>query len=179
MRGTGWALFSLLLVDRTPPVNNEPLPPAPVSTRPPPSATWTAQSTRVSATAVSLRALGAKTHANWIFFRLPFDTTDRARIRSASFTPHASRDTNVGAFRVGGVCVTMPSSGPVDAWALYTTSGIGWTERFSSHGAAPTFDPTILAINVPTRVANHVACGRDYELLRPETWTLDISWEER
>jgi hypothetical protein len=174
MRGTGWALFGLLLVDTTTEIKNEELPPAPPSLQRSPGA----HSVRLTATAVRLRALGARTHANWIFFRLPFETTDRTRIRSATFTPHASRDTNVGAFRIGGVCLTTPSSGPVEAWALYTTSGIGWTERFSSHGAAPTFDPTIVAINVPTRVANHVACGRDDALLLPETWSLDVSWEE-
>jgi hypothetical protein len=175
MRGTGWALFALLLVDTTAgEMKNEALPRAPPAG---PRSRGT-HSVRLTATAVHLRALGVRTHANWIFFRLPFDTTDRTHIRSVAFSPHASRDTNVGAFRLGGVCFTTPSLGPVEAWTLYTTSGIGWTERFSSHGAAPTFDPTIVAINVPTRVANHVACGRDDALLLPETWSLDISWDE-
>jgi len=129
--------------------------------------------------AVRLNALGAKTHANWVFFRLPFETTDRVRVRRVVFVPHAASETSVGALRLGGVCLTMPSSGSVASWALYTTGGIGGTEPFARHGAAPTFDPTVLGINVPTRVANHVACGRDDALGLPETWMLDVSWEER
>jgi hypothetical protein len=72
------------------------------------------------------------------------------------------------------------SNGGVEAWARYTASGIGWSEQFRWHFAAPTTDPTILGLNVPTRVANYAACGWDDGKLRdPSSWSLDIAWEER
>jgi hypothetical protein len=64
-------------------------------------------------------------------------------------------------------------------WAKYTIGGLGWTDRFAWHMAPPTNDPTVLGINVPTRVANWVACGRDDTLRDPTTWSLDVTWEER
>jgi len=147
---------------------------------PPPDATWTRKSITVTASRVRLNGLGAKTHANWILFRLPFDSRQKTRVRHVAFTPHASAPTEVGALRVGSVCTSVSPYGDVGDWALYTVSGIAGTQRFGWHIAPPTTDPTIVGINVPTRVANYVACGRDGGRLRdPATWTLEISWEER
>jgi hypothetical protein len=137
------------------------------------------RSAQVTAMDVRLHALGARTHANWVFFRLPFDTTARDRVRNVELHPHAARETAVGAYRLGGLCVRMPSSGSVETWARYTTSGISATERFAWNPSSPTNDPTVLGINVPTRVANHVACGGDAALTDPSTWTLDVAWDER
>jgi hypothetical protein len=129
---------------------------------------------------VRLNGLGARTHANWVLFRLPFDTTRHDRVRAVRFRPTSAATTAVGALRVGSACVTIPASGEVGEWTVYTVSGIGSTVRFARHPAPPTDDPTILGINVPTRVANYVACGRDGGRLRePETWGLDVAWEER
>lgn len=144
------------------------------------SASWTRRTAKVEGLRVRLNGLGARTHANWVLFRLPFDASQRQRIRSVHFAASSSAPTAVGALRIGSVCVTIPSSGGVDNWTLYTMSGIGHTERYGWHPSPPTDDPTIVGINVPTRVANYVACGwGDGRLRAPESWTLEIEWEER
>jgi hypothetical protein len=143
------------------------------------AASWTARSTDVTAVVVRLNGLGARTHANWVLYRLPFSTTQTNRIRSVRFTPGVRRPSDVGALRIGSVCIEVPSSGGIDNWSSYTVSGVGYTERYRWHVAPPTDDPTILGLNVPTRVANFVACGGDDALRAPETWTLHIEWEER
>ncbi|MBX3252435.1 MAG: hypothetical protein KF901_35000, partial [Myxococcales bacterium] len=102
------------------------------------------------------------------------------RVRDVRFSAESASRTDVGALRVGSICFPFPSDGSVERWALYTTSGVGRTEQFRWHPSPPTNDPTIAGINVPTRVANHVACGRDDGHLRdPENWTLTVDWEER
>lgn len=178
LRGVALALFSLTVLERAGSPTESPIAPAPLPRRGP-IGEWTRRSAKLSAFEVRLNGLGMRTHANWIFFRLPFETTDGTRIRNVGFWPSASRPTAVGALRFGGVCVTMPSSGDVAQWTMYTRSGVAWSDPFAWHPAAPTMDPTVLGINVPTRVANHVACGRDPALLDPSTWTLEVAWEER
>ena len=127
-----------------------------------------------------MNGLGARTHANWVLFRLPFDATQRQRIRRVQFTTSSLAETEVGALRIGSVCLKIPPSGAVESWALYTASGIGRTERYGWHPSPPTDDPTIAGINVPTRVANYAACGwDDGRLYTPESWGLQVDWEER
>jgi hypothetical protein len=141
---------------------------------------WTKMSAIVHGSRVRLNGLGARTHANWVLFRLPFDANQHQRVRSVRFDARSATRTDVGALRLGSVCVPVPSDGSVDRWAIYTASGIGHTERYRWHPAPPTQDPTIAGINVPTRVANWVACGQDTGHLRdPENWTLEVTWEER
>jgi len=147
----------------------------------PARATWSEPKTaEVKAMRVRLKGFGVRTHNNWVFFRLPFSTANYSRVK-ATFTATVDASDNVGALRLGSLCIPVRSSGGVEAWSLYTVSGVGHTERFRWHIRAPTDDPTIIAINVPTRVANYVACGWDEgnRLLDPENWTLKIEWQER
>ncbi len=142
--------------------------------------TWTKKSARLDAIAIRISATGAHTHANWVFFRLPFDTSDFDRVRAVVFTPSAASDPDVAALRIGSACLPYARYGPLDTWAEYTVSGIGRTLPFAQHPNPPTDDPTVLGINVPTRVANHVACGLDDgRFSRLDFWRLDVSWEER
>jgi hypothetical protein len=144
----------------------------------PRAASWTRRTARITASQVRLGGLGAHTHSNWILFRLPFDTSLQ-RVREVRFTPGATVETNVSALRIGSVCTPVRAYGPLESWARYTVGGIGGTEDFGDHPSAPTTDPTVLGIAVPTRVANYVACGRDGGLLvEPSTWHLDVTWEE-
>ncbi len=146
----------------------------------PPSDTWTPKVARVPGTVVRLNGLGIRTHANWVLFRLPFDTTRRDRVRNVSFRPSSAVPTEVGALRIGSVCVNVRAAGDVEHWSKYTASGIGRTNRFIWHPAPPTSDPRILGINVPTRVANYSACYLDDGRLgEPNNWALEIEWEER
>jgi hypothetical protein len=141
---------------------------------------WTPKAARVPAVRVRLNGLGARTHANWVLFRLPFDTTRKDRVRSVRYRPSCRSRTDVGAIRVGSICLGFRPAGSVENWTLYTVGGVGRTARFAWHPAPPTDDPTILGINVPTRVANYVACGWDEgNLLDPAQWSLDVTWEER
>ncbi|HVJ93967.1 MAG TPA: hypothetical protein VM580_29460, partial [Labilithrix sp.] len=127
-----------------------------------------------------LNKLGARTHGNWAMFRLPFDANRLGRLRAVRFTPSNAAPTDVGSIRIGSVCLPSPSTGSIESWTLYTTSGVGYTRRYERHPAPPTSDPTIASINVPTRVANYVACGWDAGRLRdPDHWKLRIDWEER
>ena len=140
---------------------------------------WTRHRARVTAERVHLTGLGMKTHANWVLFRMPFDPTETDRIRDVELRPSATVPTDVGAIRLGGVCVTTLPYGDVTDWSPYTTSGVGGTRDFAWHPAPPTDDPTIYGVNVPTRVANHVACGREDRLREVRSWILDIEWEAR
>jgi hypothetical protein len=141
---------------------------------------WTPKTARVQGSLVRLNGLGIRTHANWVLFQLPFDTTRRDRIRAVQFRPSSSTPTEVGALRIGSVCLSVRAAGEVEEWARYTTSGLGQTNRFIWHPAPPTTDPTILGINVPTRVANYSACYLDDgHLIEPENWSLEIEWEQR
>jgi hypothetical protein len=180
-----WRRASLALLSFSVPPNvqlphDEPLPPGETSITGAPAATWTKKRAVVPASRVRLNGLGARTHANWVLFRLPFSAMQGDRVRAVRFTPHVASRSDVGALLVGSLCFDFPSRGGIDAWSLYTVSGIGHTERFGWHIAPPTNDPTILGINVPTRVANYVACGLDEgHLRRPDDWSLSIEWEER
>jgi hypothetical protein len=128
---------------------------------------------------VRLNATGARTHANWVLFRLPFDSTQRDRIRRVMIHATASVDTDVAALLLGSVCLPFPTSGDVSHWSSYSVGGMWPMLPFRLHGQPASDDPTIVAINVPTRVANYVACGGDDRLRDPATWTIDIIWEER
>jgi hypothetical protein len=138
-------------------------------------------SMHLTAVSVGLDATGAHTHGNWILFRLPFDSTDQEHIRSVSITPRAAIDPDVAAVRVGMACTPYAKYGPINTWAGYTTGAVGPTLAFAKHPAPPTDDPKIYGLNVPSRVANYVACGwANSDTLRdPATWQLDVSWEER
>jgi hypothetical protein len=179
--------IALALLALTLPPNLEPPPEAPLErgdAAGPGTAeladSWTPRSAHVTAVRVRLNGLGARTHANWVLFRLPFDATQRQRLRRVRFIPSSNERSDVGALRIGSVCVPVPAEGGVESWAMYTMSGVGGTERFGWHPAPPTDDPTIAGINVPTRVANWVACGDgDGHLREPENWTLEVVWEER
>jgi hypothetical protein len=184
MRPTRIPLFlflSLTAAPGLPPRGEEPpLPRGASSPDGPLASDWTPRSARVQAVRVRLNALGARTHANWVLFRLPFDVTQKKRLRSVRYRPSCRSRTDVGALRIGSICINFPPAGTVEDWTLYTVNGLGRTSGFAWHPAPPTDDPTILGINVPTRVANYVACGRDEgHLLDPEDWTLDVTWEER
>lgn len=143
-------------------------------------APWLRRHERITAARVRLNGLGARTHANWVLWRLPFDVTDRDHIRGIDFTISSRERTDVAALIVGSICADFPTRGGIEEWSSYTTNGIAWTQRFGWHGAPPSDDPTILGLNVPTRVANYVACGWDHGALKdPEAWFLDLSWDER
>lgn len=150
--------------------------------RPPsaPDAPWVAREARVTAIRVRLNGLGARTHANWVLWRLPFDVTDREHIRRIGFYISSPARTDVAALLLGSICADFETRGGIEQWTSYTANGSAFTRPFDWHGAPPTDDPTILGLNVPTRVANYVACGWDQGLLKkPESWFLDVSWEER
>ena len=149
--------------------------------RGPPSGEWTRKSVVVTAVRTDLDTVGAHTHANWVFFRLPFDTTDTDRVRDVRVTASAMTDPDVSAIRVGTACAPYKRYGPIGTWALYTVGAVGPTLSFGGHSSPPSDDPTIVGLNVPSRVANYVACGWEKsEALRdPATWHLDASWEER
>ena len=138
-------------------------------------------SVRIPAMRVALDATGTHTHDNWIFFRLPFDSTDRERIQNVRIEPSAEIDPDVAATRVGTMCAPCKNYGPIGTWAGYTTGAVGPTLAFAQHPTPPTDDPMILGLNVPSRVANYVACGweRSNALRNPATWHVDVSWEER
>jgi hypothetical protein len=178
-RGLLWTLLSFTVPPTMQPPPMAPIPPGLTRLEGPLRPTWTKQRARIAASRVRLNGLGARTHANWILFQLPFASTQRERVRGVEFHVSASSPTDVGALRIGSVCVQVPASDSVDVWAKYTISGVGWTDRFAWHMAPPTSDPTVLGINVPTRVANWVACGRDDTLRDPATWVLEVTWEER
>jgi hypothetical protein len=141
---------------------------------------WTPRSAHLVASHIRLNGLGIRTHANWVVFRLPFDTTRRDRVRSVRFRPSSALPTQIGALRIGSVCFEVRPAGGVEDWSLFTMSGIGGTERFFWHPAPPRTDARVLGINVPTRVANYASCDLDDGHLRElENWSLDVSWEER
>jgi hypothetical protein len=171
--------FALVIPASPPQIRHEPLARGEAIPAKPRAATWTRRSSRLPASQVRLGGLGANTHANWIFFRLPFATNAMDRIRDVQFTVTATTETNVGALNIGSVCTPITAYGPVASWAQYTVGGIGATNDFGDHPKAPTADPTLLGIAVPTRVANYVACGRDDGRLEDlATWHLDVTWDE-
>ena len=172
-------LFALLMPAGAPRGPEERLPLGDVAPEGPRATDWTRRTARVTASQVRLGGLGARTHANWILFRLPFATTALDRVRRVRFSVTASVDTDVAALRIGSVCTPMQTYGPIERWTMYTVGGIAGTDDFGDHPTAPTADPTLLGIAVPTRVANYVACGRDDgRLEETSTWHLEVSWEE-
>lgn len=177
----GWAVLGFVVpASEASETTYAPLPPPETRPAPPAGSTWTPRTARLDAIQVRLGAVGAHTHANWVFFRLPFDTTERQRIRAVRFKPSASMDPNVAAVRVGNLCLPYDCFGPLETWTPYTAGGAGGSLAFWEHPNAPTSDETILGINVPTRVANYAACGWDGgRLARDDNWHLDVSWEER
>lgn len=143
---------------------------------------WIKHRMEITALRVSLNGLGARTHANWVLFRLPFDTTQHDRIRRIDFEIVSKAPSDVAAVMVGSICAEVPRYGDgIHDWSSFTVDGVSWTKPFwQAAGTPPTEDPTILGLNVPTRVANYAACGWDDGNLRdPENWVLNIQWEER
>lgn len=177
--------FVMVLVTVAPPRRmyefEDPISPLDLRRTDPPSDKWVKHKMEITALRVRLNGLGARTHANWVLFRLPFDVTQRDRIRGVDFEIVSKAPSDVAALMIGSICADFPSYGDgIHDWSSYTRSGVSWTTPFAWHGAAPTDDPTILGLNVPTRVANYAACGWDDGHLRdPENWVLSIQWEER
>lgn len=181
LRAAGLAALSLTVAPaRDPRPYEEPLPKVDLALPGPPGDVWVEKHAHSAALRVRLNGLGARTHANWVLFRLPFDASQTKRLRHVRFEIRSSSRTDVGAVMLGSVCADFPSRGGIASWTSYTTSGIGRTQRFRWHPDPPTADPTILGLNVPTRVANYVACGWDQgDLTAPSDWSLDVTWEER
>lgn len=179
-RTAALAVLSLSLPPNTQIPIEDPLPPGTAHLEGPLATSWTRRQARVTASRVRLHATGARTHANWILFQVPFDTTQRDRIRVRSWTSSSGANSDVGALRLGSVCIPFPSSGGVDNWAIWSVGGLYPSQPLRWHPFPPTDDPTVIALNVPTRVANYVACGMDDgRLVDPAQWTLEITWDER
>ena len=138
---------------------------------------WTSHLVELAPVLVDLEHLGQHTHANWVVFELPFDTTSD-RVRRIELHPRALRDTNVAALPTPLGCVPVPSLGGVESrgWAEFTVSGTNGTRWLSDHPLAPRRDGRVFAINVPTRVANAAACW-DAKLRAPAAWRLVVRWE--
>lgn len=138
---------------------------------------WTRSTVEVEASSVDLGHLGQHTHANWVVFRLPFDTT-RRDLRNVRFRVRSLVDTDVAALYTPLVCLPAPTLGPVEdaRWAKLTLGGIGGTGRLWSHELAPTHDARAYAVNVPTRVANAAACSEP-ALTSAASWRLEIEWD--
>jgi hypothetical protein len=180
LRGIGLALLALTVPPATEPRPEEPLAVGDVRPDGPLADHWTPRHATLTAIRVRLNGLGARTHANWVLFRLPFDATQQQRLRNVRFRLSSVARTDVGKLRIGSVCIDFPSAGDLRYWALYTASGIARTEEYRWHPLAPTKDPTILGVNVPTRLANYVACSHGESALREaENWSLRVDWEER
>ena len=131
----------------------------------------------LEAARVDLNHLGQHTHANWVVFNLPFDTSAPG-IRNVRFKPHALRETNIAALPTVIGCVPTPTLGSVEsrAWGEFTATGASGTRYFADHPFAPSTYSHVFAVNVPTRVANAAACW-DPTLREPASWRLDVSWE--
>jgi hypothetical protein len=123
---------------------------------------------------VDIAHLGAHTHANWVVFELPFDSTDPT-VRRVRFSARTTTDAAIGALHTRFGCVRVPPTNP-RAWAHFTQNGVGHTHDFDEHELAPTHSPRGYAINVPTRLANAAACWRP-SLARRETWRLLVEWD--
>lgn len=181
LRPIGLAVLSLTIAPtREAQPWEEPIPVVDLKLPEPRGPEWVKMSAHSAALRVRLNGLGARTHANWVLFRLPFDADQKDRIRRVKYTISAKSKTEVGALMIGSVCTRFPTSGGAGSWTSYTSSGIARTMHFDWHPHPPSDDPTILGLNVPTRVANYVACGWDEgHLTDPEDWSIDISWEQR
>lgn len=172
--------LSLLVPPTPPPRRPLSLPPRAPRDASPPRPDFRERAERLAAVAVSLEGVGMRTHANWVLFRLPFDWVDAERVRVHEVSVGASVETNLAALRLGSVCTAFRRYGPASTWTLYSEAGFDPTMPFSSHPAPPSRDPDVLGVNVPTRVANHIACGLGGDALRePSTWWLDVRWSER
>ena len=86
LRGAGLALLSLTVAPtREPQPFDEPLPVVDLKLTEPPGDTWLKKEAHSTALRVRLNGLGARTHANWVLFRLPFDASQRGRFRNVTF----------------------------------------------------------------------------------------------
>jgi hypothetical protein len=158
-------------------VAQHPRPPlAPLTSRALPDGS-TRFSVELEATSIDLSHLGQHTHANWVVFELPFDTT-RRDLRNVRFRPRALVGTDVAALHTPILCLPAPTLGPVEdaRWSKLTLGGIGQTDLLGSRALAPTNDARAYAINVPTRVANAAACGEPV-LASKESWRLEVTWD--
>jgi hypothetical protein len=177
--------FCMILLTVAPPRRmfefDDPISPVDLRRTDPPGDTWVRHRMQITALRVMLNGLGARTHANWVLFRLPFDVRQRDRIRNIDFEIVSKAPSDVAAVMIGSICADAPAYGDgIRDWSSYTQNGVSWTTPFAWHGAAPTDDPTVLGLNVPTRVANYAACGWDQGRLRdPNNWVLVIRWDER
>ena len=132
----------------------------------------------LSARLVDLDHLGVHTHANWVVFDLPFDVMD-PRVRHVRFSPRTTVSSDVGAIRIGPLCVRAPATGGVDdpRWTKLTLSGGAGTRPFWEWGGdVPHASGRTLVVSVPSRVANAAACGIG-ALKRRETWRLGVAWD--
>lgn len=134
----------------------------------------------LSARVVDLGHLGVHTHANWVVFELPFEPSD-PHVRNVRFAPRTTVRSDVGAVRLGPLCIRTPSTGGFDdpRWTKLTRTGGAGTRPFWEWGGeVPHATASAFVVSVPSRVANAAAC-RIPALLRPEAWRLGVSWDTR
>lgn len=126
---------------------------------------------------VDLSHPGIHTHANWVVFELPFDTTS-GDVRAVRFFPRTTVRSDVGALLTPIGCLRTPSIGPVQSgvWTKLTRGAVGGTLHLWEHELVPTKSSRDYAINVPSRVANAAACWLP-ALARNDTWRLVVEWE--
>jgi hypothetical protein len=139
---------------------------------------WTRREVELVARTADVGHLGIHTHANWVVFDLPFDPSDTG-IRRAQFAPRTTERSDVGALRVGPICLRAPPVGDVaDArWTKLTQMGGAGTRPFWEwDGIVPEAGPRAFVVSVPSRVANAAACWLP-ALARRETWRLGVTWE--
>jgi hypothetical protein len=183
MKNVGFFVMAILTV--APPRGmrefDDPINPLDMRRTEAPGDVWIKHKMEITALRVRLNGLGARTHSNWVLFRLPFDVRQEDRIRKIDFEIVSKAPSDVAAMMIGSVCMEVAKYGDgIRDWSSYTQNGVSWTDPFGWAPAAPTNDPTILGLNVPTRVANYAACGWDDGHLRDEeNWVLNIEWEER
>ena len=134
----------------------------------------------LSARLVDLGHLGVHTHANWVVFELPFDPSD-PHVHRVRFAPRTTVRSDVGAVRIGPLCIRTPSTGGFDdpRWTKMTRTGGAGTRPFWEWGdAVPHASARAFVVSVPSRVANAAAC-RIPGLLRPDAWRLGVGWDTR
>lgn len=141
---------------------------------------WVRHEAELVARMVDLGHRGVHTHANWAHFDLPFDPADR-NVRAVRLALRTLAPSDVGALRVGPLCLRAPTTGSVadPRWTKLTSTGGAGTRPFWEwDGELPESGARTLLVSVPTRVANAAACWLP-DLARAETWRLDAAWESR
>lgn len=141
---------------------------------------WVRHRVELAAGTVDLGHLGVHTHANWVVFHLPFDVDDPG-VRVVRFEPHTRVRSDVGALRVGPLCLRAPDTGGVDdpRWTKLTRNGGGGARPFSDwDGDVPHAGRRTLVVSVPSRVANAAACWLP-ALRQLDTWRLQVTWDAR